>query len=148
MSTQTSTGILFALVAASPATIDSAGFDALSYVTVGEVTDVAEIGADVTVVSHNPLATGVTEKFKGFTNFGSSSVSFARDVSDAGQILLNSGATGANKNLQHSVRITYADGQIDYFTCKIFSYKITPGSADAIVGSTSSIEIESIIVES
>lgn len=147
MTTQTSTGTLFAISASSAATIDSAGFGALSYTTVGEITDIAEIGADTAVVNHNPLATGITEKFKGFTNYGSSSVSFARDTTDAGQILLNSGATGANKNLQHAIRITYQDGSIDYFHAKIFSFKITPGSSDAIVGSTSSIEIESEIVE-
>jgi len=147
MTTQTSTGTLFAISASSAATIDPAGFGALVYTTVGEITDIAEIGADVAVVSHNPLATGITEKFKGFTNYGSSSVSFARDTTDAGQILLNSGAAGANKNTQHAIKITYQDGAIDYFHAKIFSFKITAGSSDAIVGSTSSVEIESIIVE-
>ena len=147
MTTQTSTGTLFAISASSAATIDPAGFAALTYTTVGEVTDIADIGADVAVVAHNPLATGITEKFKGFTNYGSSSVSFARDTTDAGQILLNSGATGANKNLQHAVKVTYQDGAVDYFHCKVFSFKITPGSSDAIVGSTSALEIESIIVE-
>lgn len=147
MTAQTSTGVLFAVVAASPATLDAAGFGALTYENVGEVTDIAEIGSDTAVVTHMPLSTGVVEKFKGFINYGSSSVSFAKDAADAGQAVLQSGADGANKNLQHSVRITLQDGTFLYFTAKIFSFKITPGSADSIVGSTSSVEIESLIVE-
>jgi len=144
--TQTSTGTLFAIVAASPATIDQAGFEALSYVNVGEVTDVPEIGADVAVVSHMPLATGIVEKFKGFKNFGSFALGFADDTTDAGQAVLDSGATGANENVQHSARITLQDGTFIFFTCKIFSFKLAPGSADSIVGSTSAIEIESKLV--
>ena len=144
---QTSTGTLFAIVAASPATLDAAGFGALTYENVGEVTDVAEIGSDTAVVEHKPLATGVVEKFKGFINYGSSSVSFAKDSSDAGQAVMQSGADGANKNVQHSVRVTLQDGTFLYFTVKVFSFKITAGSSDSIVGSTSAIELESLIVE-
>ena len=127
--TQTSTGTVFAIVAASPATEDFAGFDALSYTTVGEVTDLPEIGADITVVTHMPLATGIVEKFKGFKNFGSFPLGFADDITDAGQLVLESGATGANENVQHSAKITLQDGKVIFFTCKIFSFKIIPGSA-------------------
>tara|TARA_R110002051_G_scaffold324424_2_gene421626 strand:+ start:23427 stop:23945 length:519 start_codon:yes stop_codon:yes gene_type:complete len=147
MAVQTSTGTLFAIVAAEPATIDQAGFAALTFVDVGEVTDVAEYGADTSVVTHQPLATGVVEKFKGFVNYGSSTVSFGRDTTDAGQALLLSGSDGINKNVRHSVRVTYQNGDLDYFTCKVFSFKKVPGSADAIVTATSNIEIESVIVE-
>lgn len=144
--TQTSTGTLFAISAASPATIDAAGFQALTYTNVAEITDVPEMGADTTVVTHNPLATGVTEKFKGFVNFGSVTLGFADDLTDAGQLLLDSGATGANKNLQHSARVTLQDGTLIFFTNKIFSFKLSPGSADSIVSATSLIEIESKLV--
>lgn len=144
--TQTSTGTLFAIVAASPATIDAAGFQALTYENVGEVVDVPEIGADVAVVTHMPLATGIVEKFKGFKNFGSFALGFADDITDAGQLVLDSGAIGANENVQHSVQITLQDGALIFFTCKVFSFKLNPGSADSIVAATTSIEIESKLV--
>ena len=146
MAVQTSTGVLFAIVAASPATIDAAGFGALTYENVGEVVDVPEIGADTTVVEHKPLASGIVEKFKGFVNFGSFALGFADDIADLGQLVLESGANGANKNVQHSARITMQDGTFVYFTNKIFSFKISPGSADSIVSATTSIEIESKLV--
>jgi hypothetical protein len=144
--TQTSTGTLFAISASSPATIDAAGFQALTYTNVAEITDVPEMGGDTAVVTHMPLATGVVEKFKGFVNFGSVTLGFADDITDAGQLLLDSGATGANKNLQHSARVTLQDGTFIFFTNKIFSFKLSPGSADAIVSATSLIEIESKLV--
>ncbi len=144
---QTSTGTIFSIVAASPATFDAAGYGDLTYVEVGEVTDIAEIGSETAKVEHKPLKTGVVEKFKGFRDFGSSSVNFAKTSTNAGQILLASGADGTNINKQHSVRITLQDGTFLYFACKVFSFKTAPGSADSIVGCTSSIEIESVIVE-
>lgn len=147
MSVLTSTGTLLAVVASEPATIDAAGFGALTFVNIGEVTDLPEYGASAEVVSHQPLATGITRKYKGFINNGSMSVSLARDADDAGQQILALGVTGVNKNTEHSFRVTYQDGSIDYFTGKIFSYTKAPGSANSMVGSTVQIEINSVIVE-
>lgn len=147
MSVLTSTGTLLAVVAAQPATVDAAGFGALTFVNVGEVTDLPEYGASAEVVTHQPLATGITEKYKGFINNGSMSVSLARDADDAGQAVLALGVTGINKNTEHSFRVTYQDGSIDYFTGKIFSYTKAPGSANSMVSSTVQIEINSAIVE-
>ena len=147
MAVITSTGTLFAVVAAEPATVDAAGFGALTFVNVGELTDLPEYGANAEVVTHNPLATGITEKYKGFINNGSMSLSLGRDADDAGQIILSGGVTGVNKNAEHSFRVTYQDGSIDYFTGKIFSYTKAPGGANNIVGSTVQVEINSVIVE-
>lgn len=147
MSVITSTGTLFALVAAEPATIDAAGFGALTFTNVGEITELPEYGANAEVVSHQPLATGRTEKYKGFINNGSMSIQCARDSDDAGQALLALGVTGINKNVEHSFRITYQDGSIDYFTGKIFSYTKNPGGANSMVGSSVQVEINSVIVE-
>jgi hypothetical protein len=147
MAVITSTGTLFAVVAAEPATVDAAGFGALTFVNVGELTDLPEYGANAEVVTHNPLATGITEKYKGFINKGSMSLSLGRDADDAGQQILAGGVTGINKNAEHSFRVTYQDGSIDYFTGKIFSYTKAPGGANSIVGSTVQVEINSVIVE-
>lgn len=147
MSVITSTGTLFALAAAEPATVDAAGFAALTFTNVGEITEIPEYGASAEVVSHQPLATGRTEKYKGFINNGSMSIQCARDSDDAGQQLLALGVTGINKNVEHSFRITYQDGSIDYFTGKIFSYTKNPGGANSMVGSSVQVEINSVIVE-
>jgi hypothetical protein len=147
MAVITSTGTLLAVVAAQPATVDAAGFGALTFVNVGEVTDLPEYGASAEVVTHQPLATGITQKYKGFINNGSMSVSVGYSADDAGQNVLALGVTGINKNVEHSFRVTYQDGSIDYFTGKIFSYTKAPGSANSVVSSTVQIEINSVIVE-
>ena len=147
MTAITSTGTLFALAAAQPATVDAVGFAALTYTNVGEITELPEYGASAEVVTHLPLATGRVVKLKGFINNGSMSVQCARDADDAGQQLLALGVTGINKNVEHSFRVTYQDGSIDYFTGKIFSYTKNPGGANSVVGSSVQVEINSDIVE-
>lgn len=146
MAVLTSTGTLIAVSVGAPATVDGAGFDALTYTNCGEATDLPEYGPNVQVVEHNPLATGVTEKYKGFINYGSMSIGLAYDANDAGQVILSDGVTGATKNDPHSIRITYQDGSIDYFIAGIFSYTKAPGSANSIVGSTVQVEINSDVV--
>lgn len=146
MTAITNTGTKLSVVAGAPATVDATGFGALTFVEVGEVTDLPEYGPTVQVVEHNPLATGVTEKYKGFINYGSQSVGLAWDVADAGQAILSAGVTGSGQNDPHSVKIEYQDGSIDYYVCGIFSYTKNPGSANQIVGSTVQVEINSVVV--
>lgn len=147
MTVDVSTGTLFAIVAGEPATFDEAGFAALSFVNVGELTDLPEYGPDVSVVTHEPLETGVTEKHKGFINYGSLALGLGRDSSDAGQAVLSEGVDGTTKNDEHSVRVTFPNGSIHYYLAKVFSYTTNAGSANSIVASTANIEINSKILE-
>jgi len=147
MTVQTSTGVLLAVVAAEPGTHDAAGFAALTFVAIGEVVNVPEYGASAQVVTHEPLATGITEKYKGFINYGSLAIELGHDSTDAGQVIIAAGVTGANKNVEHSFKLTYPDGAVDYWTGKFFSYTKNPGAANSIVSSTAQVEINSTIVE-
>lgn len=147
MTVSVNTGTAYAVVAAEPATIDAAGFEALTFVDIGEVTDMPEYGPDVTVVTHEPLATGVTEKYKGFINYGSLSVGLGKDSADAGQVILKAAVDGTTKNDIHSFRTTFPDGTVHYYYGGVFSYTTNPGSANSIVASTAKIEINSTVVE-
>jgi hypothetical protein len=142
----TSTGTIFSIVAGDPATFDEAGYDAMTFVLVGGVIDLPEYGPTVQVVESNPLATGVTEKFKGFINNGSQSVGLNFDSEDAGQTVLKDGTEGSTKNQQHAVKIEYQDGSVDFYSARIFSYTKAPGSANSMVGSTANLEINTVIV--
>jgi len=141
MAKLTSTGTILSVVAEDPATFDDVGYEALTYVLVGGVIDLPEYGPNVQVVESNPLATGVTEKYKGFINYGSQSMGLEFDAEDAGQIILAAGVEGATKNAQHAIKIEYQDGSIDYYSARIFSYTKAPGSANSMVGSTVQVEI-------
>ena len=145
MAKLTSTGTKLSVVAEDPATFDDVGYSALTFVEVGEVIDLPEYGPNVQVVESNPLATGITEKFKGFINYGSQSMGLEFDSEDAGQIILAAGVEGATKNTQHSIKIEYQDGSIDYYSARIFSYTKAPGSANSMVGSTVQVEINTPI---
>lgn len=147
MSKMTSTGTILAVSAASPATVDASGFGALSFTTVGEAIDIPEYGPTVQVVESNPLATGVTEKFNGFINYGSLSIGLDLDLEDAGQAILEAGVPVPPAQFTpHSFKITFPDGTIEYFVAGIFSYTRNPSTANSMIGSTALLEINSKII--
>tara|TARA_R110000850_G_C9799750_1_gene450273 strand:- start:173 stop:622 length:450 start_codon:yes stop_codon:yes gene_type:complete len=143
----TSTGTQYAVSAAVPATYDEAGFVALTWTEVAEVTDMGEYGATYEVVSHNPLATKRTIKRKGTVNDGAMALQLGRDPSDAGQLLLIAGVDGAAADVVHSHRVTLQDGTIQYVTGQIFSYTTNIGASNQIVGAAVTVELDNAIVE-
>lgn len=147
MAVLTSTGILVALSLGRPATTDEAGFAAKTYTNLGELTSVPAFGPTTAVVEHNPLATGVTEKYKGFINYGSVALEAAYDSEDSGQDLASEGVTGSGQFSDYSFRLTYQDGSIRYWYAGIFSYTENPGSANSMVGTSIQCEINSQIVK-
>ena len=145
MTVKTSTGTILSVVKAEPATYDEAGYGDLTFVEVGEVTDIPEYGPTASVVTHEPLATGITQKFKGFIDYGSVSLGLGYDTTDDGQEILSAGVDGDGQYDEHSFKVEYSDGEVDYFTAKIFSYTKNPSTSNSIVASTVSIEINTSI---
>lgn len=143
MAASTTAGTTFAVSASLPATYDSTGFAALTYTACGEITDIGEFGKEYQLVTHTPLATRKTEKFKGSYNNGSLALQMASDTNDAGQGLL---VTALGSDNSYSVKITHQNGDIDYFTGKVMSYRVAVGGADSIKAATVAIEIDSNIV--
>jgi len=64
----TSAGTTISVVDSNPATYDQAGFEALTYSLIGEVTDLGEFGREYSAVTHNPLGDRRTVKRKGSYN--------------------------------------------------------------------------------
>lgn len=145
MTVKTSTGTLLSVVKGQPATYNEAGYSALSFVEVGEVTDIPEYGPTTTTVTHEPLATGITQKLKGFIDYGSVSLGLGYDTTDAGQAILSEGVDGTGQFDEHSFMIEYSDGEVDYFTAQIFSCTKNPSTSNSVVASTVSIEINTSI---
>lgn len=150
MSKMTSTGLIFAVSTGLPATEDQAGYEALTFTPVGGVTGVAAFGAAAALVESNPLATGVTEKYKGFINYGSVAVDADYDDTDAGQAIMEAAAedysTGGAGFDRHSFKVTYQTGAVRYFQGKVFSAPENPGSANSMVTRSMQVEIETAIV--
>ncbi len=149
MGKQTSTGIVIGCVLGSPASEDAAGYAALTFVNIGEITNIPDFGATVAVVESNPLATGITEKFAGFVNFGSVSLEADLDPEDAGQALATDAVTPDHASFGQvfSFELTYASGAKRYWQARFFSATESPGSSNSMIGTTMNVEIVSKVIK-
>jgi hypothetical protein len=140
----TSAGTTVAISASLPATYDAAGFGALTFTTIGEITDAGEYGKEYNLVTHNPLADRKTYKRKGSYNNGSMTLQMGRVPDDAGQVLLLSAQDSDNS---YSFEVTLQDGTVNYFTGQVMSYRTSIGSVDQITSASVTVEVDSDIVE-
>lgn len=145
MAVMTSAGSTLGISASLPATFDAAGFNALTYTAVGEITDLGEFGAEYNLVTYTALGQRQTKKLKGSYNNGALQLQLGRDTTDAGQTLLRTALSSDNS---YSFRVTLQNATRLQFTGKVMSYKTSVGSVDQITGAQSTIEIDSVIVES
>lgn len=149
-SAQTVAGSVLSVASALPATYDAAGFAALTYSAVAEVTDIGTFGKDFTLVTHNPIGDRKTYKFRGSYNNGTLDLKLAKITvlnTDAGQAALT---TALNDPLDKSIslRIALQDGSKQYFTGKVMSFTTSIGSVNSILAGECKIEIDSDVVES
>lgn len=148
-SAQTVAGSILSVAPALPATYDAAGFAALTYSAVAEVTDIGTFGKDFTLVTHNPIGDRKTYKFRGSYNNGTLDLKLAKITvlnTDAGQAALT---TALNDPLDKSVsfRIALQDGSKQYFTGKVMSFTTSIGSVNSILAGECKVEIDSDVVE-
>ncbi len=83
----TNIGTTIGIVAAAPATFDAAGYAALTFVLIGEITDLGDLGREFEKLVHAPMATGGKVKKKGGFDEGSVELKLGRNTDDAGQIV-------------------------------------------------------------
>jgi hypothetical protein len=138
MTVRTSATTTLAISAGVPATFNNAGYVALSYTAVGEVTNFGEFGREFTLVTHNPVASRGTQKLKGAFNEGSIALQLGLDTDDAGQILMK--AASASDSL-YAFRITTANGDIYYFQGLTMGFKVGLNDVNSVTSATATIEI-------
>lgn len=119
------------------------GFPGLSYDEIGEVIDIPEYGKEYTVVTHNPIRTRMTQKFKGAYNNGSMTLAMARSDADEGQVIA---LTALDDDADYSFEIEFQDGSFDYFTAKVTKFSTAGGDVNSIVNRMMNLEITSEIV--
>ena len=141
---RTSAGSTLAITAAPPATYTEAGFAALTFKSVSEITDLGEFGREYAKVEHKPLANRRVVKRKGSFDEGAMSLSLGRDMEDEGQLALRA---ASNSDASYSYRITLQDGTKFYFSAQCMSFKTRIGGVDDITGATTSLEIDNDILE-
>jgi len=112
-------GGFMSVSAATPADFDAAGYVALTFTDVGEVSEIPEFGASHTPVTFTPLKTGIVNKFHGELNYGSITIPIGYDSADAGQIILDAALRSKDAI---SFRETRSDGTIRYIMGKVMSF--------------------------
>lgn len=142
-----SVGTVISASATQPAAETSAGYEALTYTVIGEITDIGESGGTATITTFTPVASGVVNKRKGSIDYGTMSLAIAKDAADAGQILLKAGFDGATRNTVHSFLVAEPDsGDEAYFMGSISSFTSVRGDANAVISHNCNIERTSITV--
>lgn len=140
MTIQSAAGASIGISAAAPATYNVAGYEALTFTNIGEVTDLGEFGREYNLITHNPIDTRATKKLKGSYNEGQISLTVALDTADAGQ---NLAKTASASDADYSMVVEMQNGAKYYFPAKVMSFKIGVGSVDNVVSATISLEITS-----
>lgn len=143
-----SVGTVVSVSANSPATYDAAGFAALSWSACGELAELPAFGAEAALATHTPLATGIVAKRRGSLNYGSVALTMALSDADGGQTVLQDAAeAGAGLDAQVSVKVELVNGEVQYFTAQVMSYRTNVGNADAITMAEVTLEIDNSIVK-
>lgn len=138
MSAQTVAGTIIGISAALPATYDAAGYAALTYSTIGEITDGGSHGRTYQVVNHNPIGTRGTQKFKGSFNEGQKTIQLAVDPEDPGQAVVK---TALNDDDPYAFCVTYQDGSTDYFLAMVTSWNKSTTSVDSMYSASVGLEL-------
>lgn len=145
---QTAAGSKLYVSSTLPATYDEAGFEALTWVEVGEVTEIPSFGKVFNIVNHNPLGNRQTVKRKGSYDNGSIDVPYAYDITtvggDAGQALL---LAGLESDVSRSFWVDVKQLKAHYFTGQITSAPMTLGGVDNIIMKNTTIAIDDDVIE-
>jgi hypothetical protein len=138
MAVRTTAGTTFKVSAANPATFNAAGYAALAWTTVGEITDLGEFGREYNLVTHNPIDNRGTVKKKGSFNEGQITLQLGLDTDDAGQVILKAALLSDN---DYSILITTQNGDKYYAQSQVMSFKVGAGDVNKITAATVALEL-------
>lgn len=124
------TGTCVAIAETQPTTFDEAGYAALTWETIGEVTDTGEWGGEFAVVEHQNICDGIMKKAKGSFDPGQADMTLAVDPEDAGQLIVKDYYNGDKRFDSAPIRITDPWGTVDYVTAKVVSFTKSASSPD------------------
>jgi len=146
MTARASATTTFAISAGVPATFDAAGYNALTYTAVGEVTGFGDFGAEWSVNSHMPVALRGTQKIKTGFDPGDMTLELALDTDDAGQVLMKSALASTSL---FAFRIVTTVGPLDkyYFQGFVKSWKVKVGDKSATTTASAAIAITTSITD-
>ena len=130
MAVETVAGTTISVSPTKPATFNAAGYGAINdWAKIGEITDGGSHGRTYAEVTHNPIDTRGTQKFKGSFNEGTKTLQLGMDRADPGQAVLD---VALKSDDDYSFKVEYQGGDIDYFQAKVLSFEKSATSVDSI----------------
>lgn len=129
---------------ALPVTYDITTFTALTWVPIGLIDDMGQLGGTTAVVNHTPIDTGVVTKRAGSVNYGTQTLKLARHAGadlDAIRVAFKNRTPVAFK-----IQYPTAMGEQDMYTGIVTSCTTTIGNSDAILEMNVTIEIDNEIL--
>jgi hypothetical protein len=138
MGVQTVAGAIVSISASTPATFDAAGYAALTLTAIGEISDAGQHGRVYNVVTHNPIGSRGTQKYKGSFNEGQKVLTVGIDDDDAGQTIA---IAALDSDSDYSFKVAYQDGSIDFFQAKVVGFQKSMTGVDTMLTATLTLEI-------
>lgn len=126
----TAAGAQLAISATLPAAHTIDAFAALTFTDIAEVVDLGEAGKVFNIVDYSPLGEREVNRRKGSYTQGDRSLSIGRDITDAGQQLIKQANDSDN---YYAFRITYQNGDVDFFRALVNGYSTAIGTIDNII---------------
>lgn len=130
-----------------PATYDEAGYAALTWLELADVSSIGEIGKEYAIVTFKALATRTTCKRKGTYDFGQISLGLGFDGSSVGQAAM---FAALDSDLSYAFKIQFNDATDTlvvptktYFPAQVSKFKVNPGSdPDAFLTGSINLEVD------
>ncbi len=144
---QTAAGSKVYISPTKPATYDKAGFEALTWTEIGEVTSIPTFGKVYNIVNHSPIGDRQIIKRKGSYDNGSMDIPYAYDMSatpDAGQVLL---LAALESDTSYSFWVDLKQLKAHYFTAQVTSAPTTADGVDSIIMKNSTLAIDNDVLE-
>ena len=145
-----SIGTTLAVSAALPSAETAMGYAALTFSTIGEVSELPEFGPEQALVTFTPLATGVVEKRGGSVDFGEVTLTIGLTESDAGQLVLEgivNSAVTVDKRASFKVQLPGNGGDTLYFIGAVRSFRRNIGNADTIATASVVVSLTSAVLK-
>jgi len=127
---KTLSGTIVSISAGVPAVYTQAGFEALAFTEIGEITSPPTGGGrNYEDVTYNLLKERATVHLKGTYDENETTFNLVVRRSDAGQALLRAAHLSDD---YYSFKVQYPDGDIDYYQARVFGLVDDQGDANAV----------------
>lgn len=123
-------GLTVGVSTASPATYDTAGFNALTFAPVTGIVSPGNFSAKYAPVDTAVLEERATVRTKGTREAVDFSMGILLNLANAGQTMLLEGADGAEVDTNHSFEFTFSNGDVYHLQALIGSFEEPGGDGN------------------